>query len=159
VDPTTDPTRRRVPPTESIPRGSAEAASALVLVPAMLLVLLCLGGVAVDLTIVHGAHRGAHRIVSAAADDAAAMIDTDLLQESGELRVDPELARRVALAQLDAMVLPGTVVGSPVVTVSAAGDVVTIAVDLDIDHVMLRAVPGHPDHQQIHVAASARLNR
>ena len=49
----------------------------------MLLVLLCLGGVAVDLTIVHGAHRGAHRIVSAAADDAAAMIDTDLLQESG----------------------------------------------------------------------------
>ena len=78
---------------------------------------------------------------------------------SGELRVDPELARRVALAQLDAMVLPGTVVGSPVVTVSAAGDVVTIAVDLDIDHVMLRAVPGHPDHQQIHVAASARLNR
>jgi len=159
VDPTTDPTRRRVPPTESIPRGSSEAASALVLVPAMLLVLLCLGGVAVDLTIVHGAHRGAHRIVSAAADDAAAMIDTDLLQESGELRVDPELARRVALAQLDAMVLPGTVVGSPVVTVSAAGDVVTIAVDLDIDHVMLRAVPGHPDHQQIHVAASARLNR
>ena len=159
MDPTTDPTRRRVPPTESIPRGSAEAASALVLVPAMLLVLLCLGGVAVDLTIVHGAHRSAHRIVSAAADDAAAMIDTDLLQESGELRVDPELARRVALAQLDAMVLPGTVVGSPVVTVSAAGDVVTIAVDLDIDHVMLRGVPGHPDHQQIHVAASARLNR
>ena len=153
MDPTTDPTRRRVPPTESIPRGSAEAASALVLVPAMLLVLLCLGGVAVDLTIVHGAHRSAHRIVSAAADDAAAMIDTDLLQESGGG------GRRVALAQLDAMVLPGTVVGSPVVTVSAAGDVVTIAVDLDIDHVMLRAVPGHPDHQQIHVAASARLNR
>ncbi len=159
MDPTTDPTRRRVPPTESIPRGSAEAASALVLVPAMLLVLLCLGGVAVDLTIVHGAHRGAHRIVSAAPADAAAMIDTDLLLVWGVPRVHRVLARRVALAQLDAMVLPGTVVGSPVVTVSAAGDVVTIAVDLDIDHVMLRAVPGHPDHQQIHVAASARLNR
>ena len=139
--------------------GAADSASALALVPALLLVFICLGGIAIDLSLVHGAHRGAHRTVSSAADDAAAMIDTSELQLTGDLRIDPGAAEQVALAHLRLADLPGRTVGTPTVDVDADGAVVTVRVDLAVDHVMLRALPGHPDHQQIHVEASARLNR
>ena len=139
--------------------GPAESASALALVPALLLVFICLGGMAIDLSLVHGAHRSAHRVVSGAADDAASMIDTNELQLTGELRIDRRAAERVALAHLQLADLPGQMVGTPVIDVDADAAVVTVQVDLDVDHVMLRALPGHPDHQQIHVEASARLNR
>lgn len=151
-------TRRPARPTDRRCRGP-ETASALVLVPSMMLVLLCLGGIAVDLSLVHGAHRSAHRVVTAAADDAAAMIDTEALQLTGDLRIDPAAARRVALAQLATMSLPGDVVGSPTVDVDADGSTVTVTVTLVVDHVMLRAVPGHPRSQQLTVVARGRLNR
>ena len=125
----------------------------------MMLVLFCLGGIAIDMTLVHGAHRSAHRVVSAAADDAAGMIDAAALQRTGELTIDPVAARQVALDQIDAMRLPGRIVDGPSVGVDAAGDTVTVAVTVEIDHVMLRAVPGHDDHEQIHVVAEGRLNR
>ena len=87
------------------------------------------------------------------------MIDTSELQLSGELRIEPGGAERVVLAHLRLADLPGQMVGTPTVEIAADGDVVTVRVDLDVDHVMLRALPGHPDHQQIRVEASARLNR
>lgn len=129
------------------------------LVPAMLLALICLGGIAIDLSVMHGAHRSAHRSVTAAADDAAAMIDSSLLQQTGELRIEPIAARRIALAQMDAVQLPGHVVDGPWVVVDDSGSVVTVGVVLDIDHVMLRALPGHEDRERITVVAGARLNR
>ena len=106
--------RRPASPAERRRRSAAaESASALALVPALLLVFLCLGGIAIDLSLVHGAHRGAHRTLSSAADDAAAMIDTSELQLSGELRIDPGDAERVVLAHLRLADLPGTDGGDP----------------------------------------------
>jgi hypothetical protein len=125
----------------------------------MLLVLVCLGGIAVDLSIVHGAHRGAHRVLSASADDAAGMIDAAHLQQTGELVIDPVAARRVALAQIDAMGLPGSPVQAPSVSLDADGAVVRISVTIEVDHVMLRALPGHPDRERITVVVEGRLNR
>lgn len=129
------------------------------LVPAMLLVLLCLGSIAIDMSLVHGAHRSTHRIASAAADDAAAMIDTTYLQQTGELRIDPASARRMAIAQVAAMDPPGSPVGPPTVAVDPSGAVVTVTLTVDVDHVMLRAVPGHADRERLRVTAQARLNR
>ncbi len=125
----------------------------------MLLVLLCLGGIAIDLSIVHGAHRGAHRVLSAAADDAAGMIDAARLQQTGDLVIDPVAARRVALAQIDAMGLPGSPVQTPTVSVAADGAIVRISVTIDVDHVMLRALPGHADRERITIVVEGRLNR
>ncbi len=144
---------------DPVRRPWSEAASALILVPALMLVLMCLGGIAVDLSLLHAAHRAAHRVTTAAADDAAAMIDTEHLQMTGELRIDPDRARRVARANLELGELPGRLAGSPDVVVDADGTVVTVTIELDIDHVMLRAVPGHPDHERIRVVSQARLNR
>lgn len=136
-----------------------ERASALVLVPTMLLVLMCLGGLAIDLSLLHGAHRSAHRVVSAAADDAAAMIDTEQLQLTGELRIDPAAAQRVALAQVGTMTLPGRQLGAVRVEVDPDGTTVSVSVAVEVDHVMLRALPGAPDEQRLDVIAHARLNR
>ncbi len=141
------------------PDRNHERASALVLVPAMLLVLMCLGGLAIDLSLLHGAHRSAHRVVSAAADDAAAMIDTEHLQLTGELRIDPAAAQRVALAQVGTMTLPGRQVGPVRVEVDPQGTTVTVSVAVEVAHVMLRALPGGPDRQRLDVVAHARLNR
>ena len=170
MDRTTTRPRHPATPTESARSTGAgrpvtqvarnpEAGSALMLVPAMLLVLICLGGIAIDLTVVHGAHRSAHRSVTAAADDAAAMIDSSLLQQTGELRIDPIAARQVALSQMDPDQLPGRIADGPWVIVDDSGTVATVGVVLDIDHVMLRALPGHPDDERITVVAQARLNR
>ena len=143
------------------PRGDdpPRPPAALMLVPAMLLVLICLGGIAIDLSVMHGAHRSAHRSITASADDAAAMIDSSLLQETGDLRIDPIAARRIALSQMEAVQLPGRVADGPWVVVDDSGSVVTVGVVLDVDHVMLRALPGHEDRERITVIARARLNR
>ncbi len=136
-----------------------ESASALVLVPTMMLVLLCLAGIAIDLTLLHGAHRTAHRAVTSAADDAAAMIDQGELQTTGRLVVDADAARRVALAELDTMTLPGRRLGAPDVVVDAERGTVTITLELAVDHVVLAAVPGHPGDERVRVVARGRLNR
>lgn len=125
----------------------------------MMLVLLCLAGIAIDLTVLHGAHRAAHRAVSSAADDAAAMIDDEELQSSGQVLIDPDAARRVAVAQLDTMTLPGHRIGEPEVVVDGDRGTVTITLELAVDHVVLAALPGHPGDERIRVVARGRLNR
>ncbi len=129
------------------------------LVPAMMLVLICLGTIAIDLALLHGAHRSAHRIVSAAADDAAAMIDTEELQRSGELVVDPARALRVVDAHMRTARLPGELASEPSVRIGRDGSTVTVTVELLVAHVMLRAVPGRSEHERVVVTATARLNR
>lgn len=148
-------TTRQRPPA---PRGDpiSERGTALILVPAMTLVLLALGSIAVDLSMLHGAHRAVHRTVSAAADDAAGMIDTREVQRTGSVRIDPAAARRVVLAHLEASRLPGELV---TVEVQVSADLRSISVRtvVRIEHVMLRAVPGAGDDELLTVTAHARL--
>lgn len=137
----------------------SERASALILVPSMTLVLMCLGAIAIDLSLLHGAHRSAHRIVSAAADDAAAMIDTEELQRSGDLVIDPSRARTIVQAHLDTASLPGRPIGEARVDVDPGAATVTVTVELLVEHVMLRSVPGRAPHERMTITAAGRLNR
>ena len=66
-----------------------ERGSTLLLFPAAILVVMALSAIAVDLSVQHGAQRDLRRVVHAAADDAAASIDLDLLRET--TKVDFEL--------------------------------------------------------------------
>ena len=129
------------------------------LVPALMLVLMSLGVIAVDLTAMHGAHRSVHRIVSAAADDAAGMLDTRLIQQTGELRIDPGAADAVAAAHLRTAQLPGTQIGPALVTVSADGAVVEIRVQVQIEHILLPTLPGAAGSDVLTVVATGRLVR
>ncbi len=137
----------------------SDRGTTLVLVPTMLLVLIALGGIAIDMSLVHAAHRAVHRTTSAAADDAAGMLDTSLLQRTGELRIDPEAARRVVAAEFAEARLPGDLVGTPSVVVDPSGSSVSVTVDVDVERVMLRAIPGQPDSERLRVTAMARLER
>ncbi|MFN7149804.1 MAG: hypothetical protein ACK4V6_10020 [Microthrixaceae bacterium] len=135
-----------------------EQGSALVLVPAMMMVLLALGAIAVDLSVLHGAHRSLHRIASGAADDAAAMIDAEQLQLDGELSIDHDAARRVVDAHLDAARVPGTLTTTRT-SFSADGAVVTVELTASVDHVLLATIPGTDPTETVSVIARARLQR
>ena len=152
----TSPTAHRAHPSRR--RRAAERGSALILVPAMMMVLLALGAIAIDLSVLHGAHRSLHRIASSAADDAAAMLDAEQLQMDGELRIDVPAARQVVEAHLDAARVPGTLTSART-SISEDGGVVTVELTAAVDHVLLAAVPGTDPSEAISVVARARLQR
>jgi hypothetical protein len=132
------------------------------LAPALVLVVLALGAVAVDMTLVHTARRSAHRTLSAAADDAAAMIDGHRLHTTGEVTVDPAGARRVALAHLgvleggavEGMDRPGFDVVDARVAVDIARAQVTVTATFRVRHVFLAALPGRADHTDVTMSAT-----
>ncbi len=132
-----------------------ERATALVLVPSMLVVLLSLGAIALDLTSLHAAHRGLHRTVSGAADDAAGMLDGHHLQRTGELRIDEPAARRVALAHLDAAELPGDLDGTPSVELVDGGTAVRVGASVRVERVVSRLL-GTDDRVEVEVTGRLR---
>lgn len=134
-----------------------ERATTLVLVPAMTLVVMALGAVAVDLSLLHAAHRDVHRVVSAAADDASAVLDERELQVSGRVVIDPVGARGVAEAHLAAARLPGELVGPVDVRITDDRTSIEVKVVVDVPHVLLRSAPG-ADERRLRVAARGRLH-
>lgn len=145
--------RRSVPVRDVAPRG--ERATALVLVPAMTLVLLCLGAIAVDMTLLHAAHRQVHRVAASAAEDAAGMLDERELLSTGRVVVDPERARGVVRAHLDAASLPGELVDLRIAT---GPDVVEVVVTVEIRHVLLPAVRSGAGTETVTVHTRGRLH-
>ena len=137
-------------------RAATERATTLVLVPAMMLVLIALAAVAVDLTAVHMAQRSLYRVASAAADDAAGMLDTRRIQIDGALRIDCRAARRVVIARLRAADLPGPVLD---LTVTCTDDMVDIRARVAVPHMFMGAVPGAPDIDDAPISVRARVDR
>ncbi len=133
-----------------------ERATALVLVPAMTLVLLVLAAIAVDLAGEHAAQRSVERAVTAATDDAAGMIDSRRLQTDGELIIDPAAADRVLRAQLAAAQLPGTVER---LDLTIDDEVVDVRVRVRIRHLFLGVLPGSDGTSSVPVHVRARLDR
>ncbi|MGB6056925.1 MAG: hypothetical protein WBF71_01575 [Microthrixaceae bacterium] len=140
-------------------RPIAERGTALILVPTMMLVLLALGAIAIDLSVLHLSHRTVHRVVSSAADDAAGMIDTRQVQIDGSVRIDSATARRTVAAHLEAASLPGTLQGAPQVEVSGDGLSLTVRVKVEVPHILLRSMPGARRSELLTVSASARILR
>jgi hypothetical protein len=112
------------------------------LMPAAVLVLVVLGGIAVDSAVVFMAQRELAGAVSAAANDAAAeALDEGALYRSGEVVLDPARAAAVAAAAIEARQPQGLrLVGAPVVRV--AGRQVCVRLVADVDHIFAPAVPG-----------------
>lgn len=135
----------------------AERSAAVVLAPALLLVVLALAAIAVDLSALHHAHRSIHRVVATAADDAAGIIDGHHLHVTGGVRIDREAATRMVTAQLDQSRLPGRLVGPPRVTLHDDAAQVTVRVTVDVDHVVARSVTSSRSTSRLVVTASARM--
>lgn len=134
-----------------------ERSAALVLAPALLIAMLSLAMIAVDLSALHQAHRSIHRVAATAADDAAGIIDGHHLQQTGAARIDRDAATRLVALHVERALVPGTVVGQPLVTFDEAASRVTVQLSVDIDHIVAGSVMPGGATSRLVVTASARM--
>ena len=128
--------------------------SALMLMPAGLLIVLVLASIAVDMSLVHLRKRQAFELAAAAANDAAtAGVDQGRLRTAHDYVLDPERTRAVVEDVVAASELAPQLAGPPVVTVTAAG--VHVELVLEADYIFADVVPGAPDGTEVTASATA----
>ena len=137
--------------------GDRERGSVLLLAPAAVLVVVVLGAIAVDLSIVFLGEREAVSLAVAAANDAAtAALNEDVFREHGTFELDEARARRIVVASLAAastelediefdITFP-TVEGEPAIRVVVRGTV---------RYVFAPAIPGTPHRAAVEASATA----
>jgi Flp pilus assembly protein TadG len=134
--------------------GGRDRGSALLLMPAGLLILLVLASIAVDMSLVHLRKRQAFELAAAAANDAAtAGVDQGHLRTTHDYVLDPETARAVVVDVVAASELAPELARPPVVTVTAAG--VSVELALEADYIFADVVPGAPDGTEVTATATA----
>jgi hypothetical protein len=134
--------------------GGRDRGSALLLMPAGLLIVLVLASIAVDMSLVHLRKRQAFELAAAAANDAAtAGVDQGHLRTTHDYVLDPETARAVVVDVVAASELAPELARPPVVTVTAAG--VSVELALEADYIFADVVPGAPDGTEVTATATA----
>lgn len=112
------------------------------LLPAGVLVVLVLGAIVVDLSVVHLASRQAVDAATAAAADAAgAGVDAEWLRSGRGLRLDADRAATAARRAVDDRRLPHEVRDVTVV-LGPDPDQVTVSVELEVEPIVGAALPG-----------------
>jgi hypothetical protein len=128
--------------------------SALMLMPAGLLIVLVLASIAVDMSLVHLRKRQAFELAAAAANDAAtASVDQGRLRTTHDYALDPERARAVVADVVATSELASELARPPVVTVTGAG--VRVELALEADYIFADVVPGAPDGTVVSASATA----
>ena len=119
-------------------RGFAsDRGTVLVFMPAAVMILVVLGALAVDFTAVHLRQRELENAADAAANDAAAAaVDQQLLRSTGELAIDPQLARSVVVESVGARNLPEANIAGA----TAIGNEVTVTLTMSVDYIFAKAV-------------------
>jgi hypothetical protein len=131
-----------------------ERGSALMLMPAGLLIVLVLASIAVDMSLVHLRKRQAFELAAAAANDAAAAgVDQGLVRTTHAYVLDPARTRAVVGDVVAASELASDLAGPPVVTVTGAA--VRVELTLDADYIFADIVPGAPDGAVVTASATA----
>ena len=97
--------------------------------------------------------------ITRAADDAAGMLDLELIQLTGELRIDPASARRVAVAHVDAAGSSSGPVELVDVVVRDDGSAVHVRLRSAAPAVMLTSMPGRAREHWVEATARARVHR
>lgn len=133
--------------------------SSLMLMPAAVMVVLCLGAIAVDLSVVQLARRDLLDVAASAANDAAGYgLDPAAFRQTGAYRIDLAralgAARRAVLAHnLGNRVTELRVVPGP------AADQVTVELTMPVDYVFAKALPGAHDGTVVTARATASAAR
>jgi hypothetical protein len=124
------------------------------LMPAGLLIVLVLASIAVDMSLVHLRKRQAFELAAGAANDAATGgVDQGRLRTTHEYVLDPERTRAVVEDVVGASELAPQLARPPVVTVTATG--VRVELALEADYIFADVVPGAPDGTEVTASASA----
>ena len=131
-----------------------ERGSVLMLMPAAVLIVLLLGSIAVDFSIVFMAERELVSAASAAANDAAtAGVDQRVLRETGQFVLDPASVERVVEASLTARA--GDLLEEATWDVVVRGDEVEVVIAARAPYLFAKVVPGAADHAEVEARAVA----
>jgi Flp pilus assembly protein TadG len=129
-----------------------EDGNVLLLFPAAVLVLVILGALAVDFSIVYLGEREAADLAAALANDAASALDESAFYgeadptAEAEFRLDEDRAAALIAARVDAREREGdgfTVVGQPTLSLDGATRL-RVTVTAEVPLVFSRALPGAP---------------
>jgi hypothetical protein len=126
------------------------------LMPAAVLVVVVLGAIAVDQSLVYTRQRELVAAAEAAANDAAGYgLDRDAFYAHDDVALDLGRARAAAIAALRARGLDDAVL----VSVRVTGDAIEVLVAAEVPYLFAKAVPGAPDAVRVQAHASAELER
>lgn len=124
------------------------------LMPAGVLVVLLLGAIAFDLSLVFLRQRQASSLASDVANDVVtAALDEEAFRADGRFELDPERAARLVDAWVAASDLAPLVVDVEVQVL--APDAAEVVVVLRVDYVFARAIPGAAAGTTVEARASA----
>jgi hypothetical protein len=126
------------------------------LMPAAVLVVMVLGAIAVDQSIVYTQQRELVAAAEAAANDAAGYgLDQDAFYQRNEVVFDLARARAAALAAVRARGIDARAV----VSLEPGGTVVEVSLRAEVSYVFAAAVPGAAGTTEVGAVASAELRR
>ncbi len=133
----------------------AARGSALMLVPAGFLVMLLLGSIAFDLSLVFLRQRQASSLAGDLANDLVTLaLDEDHLRASGEFVLAPQAAEELGQELARRSDLAPQLTDLEVVVVDDA--VVQVRATVHVDYVFARALPGARDGTEVTATATAR---
>jgi hypothetical protein len=136
-------------------RRDRERASVLMLMPAGVVVVLLLGAIAFDLSLVFLRQRQASSLaVDVANDLATAALDEMAFRADGVFRLDPARAEDLGTRLAAASDLADQVREVDVEVVES--DTVTVRVVLEVEYVFARALPGSADGTTVTASATAQ---
>lgn len=140
--------------------------SVLMLMPAAVLVVLVLGAIAVDLSVVHLGEREVGAAASAAANDAVASAVSEAdLYSGGRFSLDSTEVHDVVLTSLAAQDFSGRdlrLASPPVLTDSdgdGGADTVQITVTMQVDYVFAAGIPQAAEGTTVQATAEATAVR
>lgn len=132
-----------------------DRASVLMLMPAGVLIVLLLGAVAFDLSLLFLRQRQASSAAADVANDlATAALDEDAFRSSGDFQLDPERA-----AALGGSLVETSDIAAQVVDVEISlPDLETVQVTLvvEVEYVFAKAIPGAADGTTVTATATAQ---
>lgn len=128
--------------------------SVLMLMPAGVLIVLLLGAISFDLSLVFLRQRQASSVaVDVANDLASAAFDEQGFRATGTFELDPERADTLGRSFVDNSDLAGEVVALEVEVIGA--DSVRVTVTVRVDYVFAKAIPGAADGTTVTARATA----
>lgn len=129
------------------------------LMPAAILIVLILGAIAVDMSVVHLAKRELIDAASAAANDAVTVgMNEEALRGGHGYVLDSARATVSAERSLEAAGVLGRLVEPPTITVTG-NERVRVDLTMEVDYVFAKALPGNHGHTIVHATASATARR
>lgn len=136
-------------------RLTGRRGSALMLVPAGFLIMLLLGAIAFDLSLLFLRQRQASSLAVDLANDLATLaLDDEQLRTTAEYVVDEPTARRLALELAETSDLADDLLDLDVVVLG--DDMVRVTATVQVDYVFARSIPGARAGSEVTASATAR---